>query len=86
MEMLSRMETGRFKVFKDLNDWFEEFRLYHRKDGGDQDSGGDSGVGSASVRTRERCKEPQSGVDRLPATVIRLVVRSTVSSLASRAT
>jgi hypothetical protein len=33
MEMLSRMETGRFKVFKDLHDWFEEFRLYHRKDG-----------------------------------------------------
>jgi hypothetical protein len=33
MEMLSRMEPGRFKVFKDLNDWFEEFRLYHRKDG-----------------------------------------------------
>jgi hypothetical protein len=33
MEMLSRMETGRLKVFKDLNDWFEEFRLYHRKDG-----------------------------------------------------
>ena len=24
---------GRFKVFKRLNDWFEEFRLYHRKDG-----------------------------------------------------
>jgi hypothetical protein len=34
MEMLSRMETGRFKVFQDLNDWFEEFRLYDRKDGG----------------------------------------------------
>jgi hypothetical protein len=33
MEMLSRMETGRFKVFKELNDRFEEFRLYHRKDG-----------------------------------------------------
>jgi hypothetical protein len=33
MEMLSRKETGRFKVFGDLNDWFEEFRLYHRKDG-----------------------------------------------------
>ena len=32
-EMLSRMETGRFKVFSNLNDWFEEFRLYHRKDG-----------------------------------------------------
>jgi hypothetical protein len=27
------METGRFKVFKHLNDWWEEFRLYHRKDG-----------------------------------------------------
>jgi hypothetical protein len=33
MEMLARMETGRFKVFKHLNDWFEEFRLHHRKDG-----------------------------------------------------
>jgi hypothetical protein len=28
-----RMESGRFKVFKHLNDWFDEFRLYHRKDG-----------------------------------------------------
>jgi Terminase RNaseH-like domain len=28
-----RMQTGRFKVFRHLNDWFEEFRLYHRKDG-----------------------------------------------------
>lgn len=33
MEMLDRMQTGRFKVFDILNDWFEEFRLYHRKDG-----------------------------------------------------
>ena len=33
MEMLGRMQTGRFKVFAHLNDWFEEFRLYHRKDG-----------------------------------------------------
>jgi hypothetical protein len=33
MEMLDRMQTGRFKVFKHLNDWFEEFRLFHRKDG-----------------------------------------------------
>lgn len=32
-EILNRMETGRFKVFAHLNDWFEEFRLYHRKDG-----------------------------------------------------
>jgi len=33
MDMLDRMQTGRFKVFKHLHDWFEEFRLYHRKDG-----------------------------------------------------
>lgn len=33
MEMLERMETGRLKVFAGLNDWFEEFRMYHRKDG-----------------------------------------------------
>lgn len=33
LEMLDRMQTGRFKVFSNLNDWFEEFRMYHRKDG-----------------------------------------------------
>ena len=33
MSMLDRMETGRFKVAKHLNDFFEEFHLYHRKDG-----------------------------------------------------
>ena len=33
MDMLIRMESGRFKVFSHLNDWWEEFRLYHRKDG-----------------------------------------------------
>jgi hypothetical protein len=33
MDMLQRMESGRFKVFKHHNDWWEEFRLYHRKDG-----------------------------------------------------
>lgn len=33
LDMLERMQTGRFKVFAGNNDWFEEFRLYHRKDG-----------------------------------------------------
>ena len=33
MEMLDRMQAGRWKVFSHLVDWFEEFRLYHRKDG-----------------------------------------------------
>ena len=33
LDMLTRMQTGRFKVFRDLAGWFQEFRLYHRKDG-----------------------------------------------------
>jgi len=33
MDILGRMETGRFKVFRHLNDWWEEFRLYHRDEG-----------------------------------------------------
>lgn len=32
-EMYDRMQTGRLKVFSHLLPWFEEFRLYHRKDG-----------------------------------------------------
>jgi phage terminase large subunit-like protein len=32
-EMLTRMQTMRLRVFSHLADWFEEFRLYHRKDG-----------------------------------------------------
>lgn len=31
--MLDRMESGRLKVFSHLGEWFEEYRLYHRKDG-----------------------------------------------------
>jgi hypothetical protein len=33
MQLLDRMQTGRFKVFRNLPEWFEEYRLYHRKDG-----------------------------------------------------
>ncbi len=29
--ILERMQTGRFKVFSHLTEWFDEFRLYHRK-------------------------------------------------------
>ncbi len=32
-EMFDRMQTGRLKVFSHLAEWFEEFRLYHRKEG-----------------------------------------------------
>lgn len=33
IEMLEWMRTGRFKVFSTVGPWFEEKRLYHRKDG-----------------------------------------------------
>lgn len=33
MDMLTRMQTGRFKVFSHLAPWLDEFRQYHRKDG-----------------------------------------------------
>ncbi len=32
-QMLERMQQGRLKVFSTCGDWFEEFRMYHRKDG-----------------------------------------------------
>lgn len=33
MHMLERMETGKWKVFRTCKNWFEEQRIYHRKDG-----------------------------------------------------
>lgn len=33
MDMLDRMQTGRWKVFSTCGGWFQEFRLYHRLDG-----------------------------------------------------
>jgi hypothetical protein len=33
MDMLDRMQTGRFKVFSTCGGWFQELRIYHRKDG-----------------------------------------------------
>lgn len=33
LEMLERMQTGRLMVAEHLTEWFDEFRLYHRKDG-----------------------------------------------------
>lgn len=33
MDIMQRMQTGRFKVDANLSQWWEEFRSYHRKDG-----------------------------------------------------
>ncbi len=32
-DMIQRMQTGRFKVFRTCFDFFQEFKMYHRKDG-----------------------------------------------------
>ena len=32
MEIYQRMSNNKFFVFSHLSDWFEEFRMYHRKD------------------------------------------------------
>ncbi len=34
LEMLQRMESGRWKVFSTLTQWFDEFRLYRRDENG----------------------------------------------------
>lgn len=33
VDMIDRMKTGRFKVAEHLVEWWEEYRLYHRKNG-----------------------------------------------------
>lgn len=33
LQILERMRTGRFRVFRGLSEWFEEKRMLHRKDG-----------------------------------------------------
>src|SRR4029077_21110171 len=33
LEILERMQTGRWKVFSTCGSWFGEFRLYHREGG-----------------------------------------------------
>lgn len=32
-DLLNRMQTGRFKVFSHIHDFFQEFRIYHRRNG-----------------------------------------------------
>ena len=33
MEILQKMQSGSFKVFEHLTEWFSEYRMYHRKEG-----------------------------------------------------
>ena len=61
MDMLDRMKTGRFKVAAHLNDFWEEFRLYHRKDGQIVKEGEDimSAVRYALMMLRAAVLKPQ---------------------------
>ena len=67
MDLLERMETGRFKVFRHLNDWFEEFRLYHRKNGRPTEERDDlMDATRYAVMCLRKAKTKPSGVVRRP--------------------
>lgn len=68
MEILERMQTGRFKVFSNLNDWFEEYRQYHRKDGKIVKLRDDllSATRYAVMMKRFACTEPRAVERRRP--------------------
>jgi hypothetical protein len=69
MDMLTRMEQGRFKVFSHLLDWFGEFRLYHRKDGRIVKEGDDllSATRYALMMLRHAKTEPRPDDTSAPA-------------------
>jgi phage terminase large subunit-like protein len=65
-EMLTRMQTMRLRVFAHLQDWFEEFRLYHRKDGLIVKDGDDLMAATRyALMMRRFAKTHEEGVSRL---------------------
>ena len=71
MEMLERMQTGRWKVFRHLAEWFQEFRLYHRKNGRVVKLADDLMSASRYAMMMRRFAEPEGGAlgqaDQIPA-------------------
>lgn len=67
-EMLDWMQTGRFKVFRHLNEWWEEFRLYHREEGEIVAERDDlmSATRYAFVMRRKAITKPLAGVPMVP--------------------
>lgn len=63
--MLDRMKTGRLKVAAHLQDWWDEFRLYHRRDGKVVKEHDDlmSATRYALMMLRYACCEPRSDDD-----------------------
>ena len=65
-EMLARMQTMRIRVFSHLDDWFEEFRLYHRKDGLIVKSGDDLMAATRyAMMMRRKAKTQEEASSRL---------------------
>lgn len=69
-EMLMRMETGRFKVFRHLTEWFEEKRMYHRREGKIWKEFDDLMAASRylimDLRYATRIKKPQGTINGYP--------------------
>lgn len=67
MEMYGRMEVGKLKVFSNLVEWFEEFRIYHRKDGQVVKIGDDLlSATRYAIMMRRKAVPPSSGIGRAP--------------------
>jgi len=66
MDMLDRMQTGRLKVAKHLSEWFEEFRMYHRKDGKVVAEGDDAMSATRYALMMLRRAVVQAPVKRIP--------------------
>src|SRR4029078_3677000 len=70
MLMLDRMQSGRFKVFKHLHDWWEEFRLFHRKDGKVVKEGDDLMAGTRDAVMMLRHARTRKEYDRFRAPIV----------------
>jgi hypothetical protein len=59
--MLERMQTGRWKVFSHLEDWFREYRVYHRRAGKVVKLGDDLLAASRYAMMMRRFARPAGG-------------------------
>ena len=67
---LTRMETGKFKVFSSLLDWFEEFRLYHRRRQGREGRRRPSGGDALRRHDAALCRDDLSQAGEIPPPTI----------------
>ena len=63
--ILQRMQKKRFKVFSHLEEWFSEFRIYHRKDGVIVDDGDDLMSATRYAETMIRFAEVPDRLQKL---------------------